>query len=315
MALELSSERVLTKFDFLANQGIIHYGPSTAIPLVDEKFLVSPCSISNSPFLTQKLQFEFRVCPSWSKKPLTVAGKVPSQGKTVKFGPGSDINLSHPHQVIGTINSTHILALNIYPVFRPQYLLLTFDSYRLQTEALDLQDVEASWAFLSAKGGEDYYVMYNCAQEAGCSRNHKHMQILQKPEFTSPENGFRFFPDIEERKSTIEIPYVYFLKYFDQKSMEAIEVWDIYQEVLRKCKKALDTKEDDEDTVCPHNMVLTKDWMLMIPRRTGMYKGVMVNAAGMMGMPTVANEELLAIWKKIGPSKALSEFGVPRNDV
>jgi ATP adenylyltransferase/5',5'''-P-1,P-4-tetraphosphate phosphorylase II len=245
-----------------------------------------------------------------------VDGKVPSQGETEKFGPGSDINLSHPNQVIGTINSTHILALNIYPVFRPQYLLLTFDSYRSQSEALDLQDVEASWDFLCTEGGEDYYVMYNCAQEAGCSRNHKHVQILQKPEISSPESGFRFFPDIEEHKTMTKVPYVYFLQYFNQRiSMEAIEVFGIYREVLRKCRKTLGIKKDDEETVCPHNVVLTKNWMLVIPRRTGTYKGVMVNAAGMMGMPTVANEELFAIWREIGPSKALSEFGVSSNGV
>lgn len=108
---------------------------------------------------------------------------------------------------------------------------------------------------------------------------------------------------------------MYFLEYFDQKkSIEALEVLGIYQDVLRKCKKALGTKEDYEDTLCPRNIGLTKDWMLVIPRRTGMYEKAMVNAA-VMGMSTVANEKLFAIWRKIGPSKVLGEFGLLRNYV
>jgi ATP adenylyltransferase len=242
---------------------------------------------------------------------LTVSGKTEYEDEAKKFGPGSDINLSHPNQVIGIINSTHILALNIYPVFRPQYLLLTLDSYRKQNELLDLHDLAASLEFLNMDGGEGYYVMYNCAEESGCSRNHKHVQIVPKPEFAFLQGGFHFFPDIKEYETAVNVPYVYFLQYFSR-TTSTIEIWGVYRGLLRKCRRSLGMNENDEEMVCPHNVVLTAVWMLLIPRRTGTYKGVMVNAAGMMGMPTMASDELFAIWKKVGPSKALSEFGVPR---
>lgn len=156
--------------------------------------------------------------------------------------------------------------------------------------------------------------MYNCGEDAGCSRNHKHMQIVQKPEALSPGTGFRFFPDVSDHNSTINVPYVYFLEYLQHEKLDDVDdILRIYRNAIRNCRKILGIEEDDEETVCPHNMILTKDWLLVIPRRTGAYKGVMVNAAGMMGLPTMSNKDLFAIWTNIGPRKALAEFGVARD--
>jgi ATP adenylyltransferase len=90
------------------------------------------------------------------------------------------------------------------------------------------------------------------------------------------------------------------------------EIWSIYRELLRGCRKALGIQEDDDRTACSHNMVLTKDWILVIPRRTRKYGGLMVNAMGVMGIPAVANEELFGNFKRIRPGKVLSEMGIPR---
>jgi len=244
---------------------------------------------------------------------MTLDSTVPSLSSTSKFGPGSDINFSHPSQVLCTISSTQFIALNIYPIFRPQFLVLTLDSYCLQSEALDLEDFEASLKFLEESGAERYNLMYNCAEESGCSRNHKHVQIVPKPKFSDQGGGFRFFPDIKGWEDTVEVPYMYFLKYLEKgKELRGGEIWSIYRELLMGCRKTLGIQEDDDETVCQHNMILTKDWIMVIPRRTGKYGGLMVNAMGMMGMPTIANEELFEIFKKIGPGKVLSEMGVPR---
>jgi hypothetical protein len=41
MALDISDADVLTRFDMLVENGIIYYGPTNAIPLLDENFRVS----------------------------------------------------------------------------------------------------------------------------------------------------------------------------------------------------------------------------------------------------------------------------------
>ena len=239
----------------------------------------------------------------------TQAGQIEPE----KFGPGSDIYKSHPDQVIGTINNTHVLALNIYPVFRPQYLLLNLDSYRSQDDHLDLQDIEAAWSFLCSVQSP-HYVMYNCTKEAGCSRYHKHMQIVPKPEVAeSKPTGFRLFPDVKDRE--VQVPYEYFLRYFDcvgqGRSIDGELIFSVYSDLLRDCRKASGIGEDDSTQLCPYNIVLVKEWIIMIPRRRGCFKGVSANAAGMMGMPTISNEELFKAWTDIGPTRVLSELGFP----
>lgn len=230
-----------------------------------------------------------------------------------KFGPGSDIYKSHPNQVIGTINDTHVLVLNIYPVFRPQYLLLTLNSYRSQNEPLDLQDIEATWAFLQSVQSP-HFALYNCSQEASCSRNHKHLQIFKKPETAgrNDTHNFQFFPDVKDQE--IQVPYVYFIYYFDSlgygEPIDAKTVFNIYMDLLQKCRKSLGIPMDDSLSLCPHNVFIVKEWIVVTPRRRGFFEGMSGNALAMMGMPTIVTMNQFEMWKAIGPSKILGELGV-----
>jgi ATP adenylyltransferase/5',5'''-P-1,P-4-tetraphosphate phosphorylase II len=229
------------------------------------------------------------------------------------FGPGSDIYRSDPEQVIGTINDTHVVALNIYPAYRPQYLMLALDSYRRQDEPLDLEILEASWQFLQQSQSSNV-VIYNCGQEAGCSRYHKHMQILPRPD---AKDGFSFFPDAKDRN--VAVPYVHFIHYFDsEKTKTAVDgklLYALYAKFLHQSRLALGIDEDDVETHCPHNVVLVKEWMVVIPRRKGNYNGMSANALGMMGMVIVLKEEHFDVWAETGPAKVLSELGVATGSI
>ena len=174
------------------------------------------------------------------------------------FGPGSDIARSHPDQVVGHFNSTHFLALNIFPMFRPQYMLLNNDSYRSQNEPLDLDDIAAAVTFL-ASVKDPHYVFYNCTKDAGYSRLHKHMQIMKKPEVvTSEPSSFRFFPDA--RDPEVRVRYRYFLQNFDvAEALESEAVYEVYLGLLGQCRHALGIESNDGDTLCPHIMVLVKE--------------------------------------------------------
>lgn len=252
------------------------------------------------------LQFEFRICPAWSKKPMTVDAKSTTDASQEMMGPGSDIVKAHPDQIVGHFNNTHFLALNAFCIFRPQYLLLTNDSHRSQNEPLDLDDISAAVAFLESVESE-HYVFYNCTKDAGCSRYHKHMQILKKP---AADSTFRFFPDADD--SNTRVPYQHSLHRFTLgEPLDSKEVYDIYSGFLEECKQTLGIKQTTRSTLCPHNMVLTKEWMIMIPRRSNDCNGIGANAAGMLGMPMMSDEKTYDIWMRNGPAKMLAELGVP----
>jgi ATP adenylyltransferase/5',5'''-P-1,P-4-tetraphosphate phosphorylase II len=223
------------------------------------------------------------------------------------FGPGSDILDSDPKLHITTLNNSHLLVIGKFCVNGPHLLLLTTDSYRRQHKPLDADDLEAAYSVIIALEPErQHFAFYNCGRDAGSSRDHKHVQVLLRPGPMFPDN-----PEFD--RSTI--PYVYFLRYLDGldnpwngggSTGDQLKV--IYDELLGQARAALNLPHDQD---CPHNMMLVKGWMIVIPRRSNDFYGVTANAAGMMGYVWLGTHEQLENWKKVGPIKALVGLGVP----
>lgn len=228
------------------------------------------------------------------------------------FGPGSDIANDHPDITVATINNTHHLIINKFPVFRPMLLLLTVDSYRRQHEPLDLDDLQAAWGVISALR-EEHYVFFNCTTTAGSSREHKHLQVIPAPGASDeyPEE-FKFFPDYEESQNGGP-SFTHFLQRIDTLPDGDIKdgeiLFNTYIQLLQRARAALDI--DSNDGVCPHNFILTKRWMMVVPRCTDKFHDITANAAGMVGSVFLWRQDQLEAWKEIGPMNVLAGLGLP----
>lgn len=132
----------------------------------------------------------------------------------------------------------------------------------------------------------------------------------------SEPTSFRFFPDINGNHS--KVPYVHFLHRFRSVASErppsAQEVFDVYISLVKRRKETLGLGEDDMESLCPHNVLLVKEWIIVIPRRTNSVNGVGAKSAGMLGMPTVSSHDLLRIWTDAGPANVLRQLGVSQTD-
>ncbi|KAK3079460.1 hypothetical protein LTS18_004806 [Coniosporium uncinatum] len=300
MSFSLNEKELASTFDKLVEAGDLLYGPSTVVHLEDNHF-----------------PFEFRICPALQSKPLKPTDDTPddtpsasddelSYDPDATFGPGSDIKRGPAAFLIETLSSTHHLIFNKFCVFRPQYMLITADSYRRQEEALDLEDLTASWKALNALPSP-HFLFYNCTPQAGNSREHKHMQLAP---FALPDSGaFELFPDMAEQP---EAPFVFFLQRFQGlfEFVSGKKLLNVYRTMLYKAREALEMSAEAETV--PHNVILTKQWFMVIPRRKADV-GVKpaVNAAGMLGMVWCEEDEQLEQWKTHGPAKVLMEAGVP----
>lgn len=60
-----------------------------------------------------------------------------------------------------------------------------------------------------------------------------------------------------------------------------------------------------------HNVIITKDWILVIPRTHSTVGNVMANAAVMVGMVWASKREHVDEWIREGPMNLLPKFGVP----
>lgn len=229
------------------------------------------------------------------------------------FGPGSDLVNDHPDMCITTVNNTHHFVINKFPVFRPMLLLLTVDSYRRQYEPLDREDLEAAWDTISGME-EEHYVFFNCSVTAGSSREHKHLQVIPAPgSHDGYPEGFKYFPDYDVNTEKVTPSFVYFLQRFRELPGGFVkggeQLLDIYFQLLRQTREALGLQAGN---VCPHNFVLTKRWMLVVPRRAKVSYGLTANSAGMVGSVYLWTRDQLDTWTAVGPGKVVAGLGLPQ---
>ena len=204
--------------------------------------------------------------------------------------------------ILCQLNSTHDLALNLFCVDRPQLLILTTDSYRRQHEMLDADDFAAVLEVL--KKWEGWYVIFNCGEKAGCSRVHKHLQGLRGPPYA-------FDALVGAEKGEGKVPFKYFMHRFEEGfgKEDVAEVLKVYTEILGRCREAPGLSEDE--ALCPHNVVLWDGWIVVIPRREGIWKGASANSGGMLGSVWVPDQAEADKWLQLGCANVLRELGMP----
>ena len=69
--------------------------------------------------------------------------------------------------------------------------------------------------------------------------------------------------------------------------------------------------QDDD----PHNFILLKEWMLVIPRSKQRHGSLSANGIAMIGMVWTTSREVVNAWIDYGPMKALEEFGQSQNRI
>ena len=190
------------------------------------------------------------------------------------------------------------------------YVLHTKE-YEKQAEDLGIEDVEATWAVLGAlntqNGGQGTMAIYNCGAEAGASQGHKHLQLFPKPD----PDTFTLYPyQLTLSTSTISthanVPYAHTILAIPADA-SAKEVFAVYEKLLAEIQPLM-KRVGMED----YNVVIVKEWMLLIPRRHHGREGVECNAVGMMGMIWLKSQAEREGWERLGMTEHLRWLGFPR---
>jgi ATP adenylyltransferase len=63
----------------------------------------------------------------------------------------------------------------------------------------------------------------------------------------------------------------------------------------------------------PYNLLVTRQWMFLVPRSTECFRGISVNALGFVGGVLVRDEEQFNLLKKVGPMTALQHVAMSLN--
>ena len=178
-----------------------------------------------------------------------------------------------PDLFVGDVGSTHYVLLNKYPV-SADHLLLVTRRYAPQEELLDPDDFQALAALMSEL---DWLAFYNAGRVAGASQARKHLQLVSAA------------VPLEPLITRGALPFRH--AYAALPSLDAMH--RIYRELVAPWPAT------------PYNLLATRRWMLVVPRRQEAYESVSVNALGFAGSLYVRNSAELALVRRAGPLNVL----------
>ncbi|KAG7416851.1 Diadenosine 5',5'''-P1,P4-tetraphosphate phosphorylase 2 [Fusarium oxysporum f. sp. rapae] len=287
---------IKAKFDSLIQAGLVFYD--------QEQKLIE--------YLDGGLKFQFLLTSALARKPtIQTAGAQTQQDIELsqQKREGSDINTAGYE--ICDVGRTHVLVANKFCFANPHLMLLTSDGHQRQYEPLNRDDLTASWSVLTTLG-DDYVAFFNCGRDGGCSRLHKHMQLIPKP-----KDSFASFLDADGAKEP-NVPFQWFYHHFGHSKPDMDDLVNVYNDLLKQTTRVGEGQSDHADSsppgaTVPHNFLLTQRWMIVFPRRrVAVNKEAGANAIGMMGVIAVATQDEIDNWIRLGPATALAELGVPK---
>jgi ATP adenylyltransferase len=211
-----------------------------------------------------------------------------------------------PELFVAELSDTHSVVLNRFNVL-DHHLLIVTRRFVHQLERLDLSDFEALCLCMSEVDGLGFY---NAGMVAGASQPHKHLQLVPLPLGSGPRPTpldavmNRATPKkVIHRIEAFRFPHALIrLEGTPISSDRADELFDNYHRLLKTA--------DVTDSSIPYNLIVTKNWMLMVPRRREFFEGISVNALGFAGSLLVRDQEQFELVRRFGPLHVLQSVVV-----
>jgi ATP adenylyltransferase len=111
---------------------------------------------------------------------------------------------------------------------------------------------------------------------------------------------------VEVTRNIHGVPFKHFVLCIPTKAT-AKEVFNRYQRLLQETQKSLKEAKQGND----YNVILTLDWIVLIPRSKAEWGGPFgANAQGMIGLVSVRDQEEKDRWTKLGWAAHLRDLGI-----
>ena len=208
-------------------------------------------------------------------------------------------------------------------------LILHTTLFAPQTSDLDAMDLSIAWTLLHSFKTPQM-VIYNCGVESGSSQGHKHLQIFPRMD----GEDFEMWPNQVKKRNrsrgllchisrvsealsnyvnlciaeVMSIPHIPFKHSISQlpSGADTQHVFQVYQRLLKDTKETLREAGAGTD----YNLILVPEWMVLIPRRSKGSEPLIINAANLVGLMWVKNEDRRNQVIDMGV-RGLAELGIP----
>ncbi len=250
------------------------------------------------------IRFLVRILSNLSRK-----DEARKQQEKKKVVTGKDFNPFLPYEedlFVADISKTHLCLLNKYNVV-DYHLLIVTREFEEQENLLNLQDFQALG---SCMGEFEGLAFYNSGKTAGASQRHKHLQIVPLPMVPDGEKipidraiaTARFDNGIGV---TSYFPFRHALAKLDSAWVHspvesAAEILEFYLTLLKAVgiegSDGMSGKHSGD-----YNLLVTREWMLVVPRSYEDFQSISVNSLGFAGALLVKNQEQMKIIKEHKP--------------
>jgi ATP adenylyltransferase len=213
--------------------------------------------------------------------------------------PGDPFANPEPDLFVANLSHTHYALLNKYNVLERHLLVITRADID-QDAPLDLADFEA---LAISMAGAPTFGFYNGGATAGASQRHKHLQVVRLP--ISPSRAIPIESLIEaDGLSRLGLRHA-----FDRVDDAASPTQRA--RAMLSCYDALRTEV--ALGAGPYNLLVARDWMLLVPRMRASFGTLPVNSLAFAGALFVRDDEELELLERIGPLAVLRGVAFPKD--
>lgn len=196
-----------------------------------------------------------------------------------------------PDLFVESVGETHNLILNKYNVL-PIHGLITTKVFVEQTDLLSYDDFQAVALVLSEVDG---LVFYNGGPTAGASQAHRHFQIVPK----DLGNGVLPIDDAVTQWHQHQLSHIFPFQHrlFWLPNLDADSLLDAWKKMEYSCQ--------------PYNLLITRQWMMVIPRSQESAGQISMNSLAFAGALLAKNELEIDYIKRRGILQMLKEVSLP----
>lgn len=212
------------------------------------------------------------------------------------------------------------VVLNKFPVIPHHFLLITkkYESQNSPLSPIQLFDTIRILIHLKKSSTKNWFAFYNCGPESGASQPHKHIQFLTLPDnfISYPEKMIStatpFLPDSQnEPLQDANLPFAHFVAKFP--SIEKLDKETVSMYFSSLLQAVLNVQNRNDSTHISYNVVLTTEYIMLVPRSHAKYESLGVNSCGVLGLFLCKNSQLVDMIEKVTPEKILLECGYPNS--
>ncbi|WP_020407359.1 ATP adenylyltransferase family protein [Hahella ganghwensis] len=237
---------------------------------------------------------------------LTDDGSAPA-GKTNPFLP------YEPDLYVGHFNDSYVCLLNKFNVL-PNHFLVVTSTFQEQDSQLTLQDFEVALEVLARQSA---LVFFNGGKLAGASQRHKHLQAI--PYSDDSESGTYGLANINKVCPLYEMlcqsgdedglpqRFSFLHRLNNHYPTSAGYLHQIYRQWIRELKLA----ENDSDKPSAYNLLMTREWIMIVPRKQEHFAGMSVNALGFAGTLLAKTPKQLMQIRDTSPMNLLKAVTLP----